>query len=347
MKLTRRGLVGAVSGGIAAIGGCSGSLLGSRKRWEATETPLGGPAVAGSTMFASGNPAMVYAYNMIDGTVQWTAGMDAEAGPQYATVTGGVVLVGDDAGGLYALAAADGSRIWKTDVPGSRIAGHPVIAGDAVVTGGTDGYGAYEFRLQDGSEVARYEGVNDTTTPPAVTAESVYVADRSGTATAFDRQTGERRWQTSLSSTWIQAKPAVQNGRLYVASWDGTLYALDSETGERQWQFDTGKQIHSFPKPRANTVYVGSNSSHLYALSSADGELQWQVATDGSVVAPPVVAGERIYVGDHAGTVYEVSLSGEILWRESVGQNPVVMPAAVTTERVCFTHQSGVVAYSR
>ena len=83
----------------------------------------------------------------------------------------------------------------------------------------------------------------------------MYVGLRDSHMVAFDRKTGERRWEFRTGNPNYSA-PVVQDGVLYMGSADSHLYALDAATGEQRWKFNAGAWISTSPSISENNVAV-------------------------------------------------------------------------------------------
>ena len=97
----------------------------------------GAPLQIGDKIYASG-PSMVRAYEAATGTELWRASVGSTASMAYGE---GTLYVNDNSGKINAINAADGELLW-TKAPDTQTAdgsSSPIIAGDLVLIGGSNG----------------------------------------------------------------------------------------------------------------------------------------------------------------------------------------------------------------
>jgi outer membrane protein assembly factor BamB len=88
-------------------------------------------------------------------------------------------------------------------------------------------------------------------TSPAIDGSRVYVACHDGALYAFDMQSGERQWKTSIGDdTGVYCNPVATDDAVVVG--DGTMYALDPKTGEVLWTNEVESGV--------NTAIVGDTT---------------------------------------------------------------------------------------
>lgn len=147
-------------------------------------------------------------------------------------VSAGVVYfhVRDDH--VYALAADDGSLLWKTPAPSPQ------------------------------RWIAVFQDL--TKSSPAVDRERVYVGiDRD--LVALDRKSGRVIWKAPTGRK-VDSSPLVVGSTVYVGSDDKHFYAFAAATGAKLWSFKTGGRISSPPTSGEGLVLIGSNDGILYAF---------------------------------------------------------------------------------
>ncbi|MCT4355619.1 serine/threonine-protein kinase [Streptomyces sp. Je 1-79] len=166
----------------------------------------------------------------------WSVKVDEAVGP--CALSPEVLVCSGDGGGVVALKAADGSKLWSR--PGSGElprppAQHPAVVGDRVYVTGPDGL--TEYGLKDGEERRRTavpEGgwaVKGTDALDGVLYTTyLNVADeKSGLVTAVKLGDGGKElWRTALTS--IPEGPVAAGGQVYVPA-GGMPVALDARTG--------------------------------------------------------------------------------------------------------------------
>jgi len=147
-------------------------------------------------------------------------------------------------------------------------------------------------------------GLGESYATPVVTEELVYtvstVDQTDEVVTAYDRRTGERRWETrwqgamkvpffaAKNGSWVRSSPAFDGERLYVGGMRDVLVCLDGKTGEVRWSVDFTAR-HDTPLPAFGLVcsplvvgdhlYIQAGSA-LTKLDKRTGETVWR-ALDG------------------------------------------------------------------
>lgn len=109
---------------------------------------------------------------------------------------------------------------------------------------------------------------------PTVEGERVYVADRNGTVTVVELETGELVWRHKTGMA-ISAGTGVGEGLVLVGSSDGELLALDSETGEQRWRTGISSEILSVPRVYDGVVIIQTVDGNISGLSAEDGSTRW------------------------------------------------------------------------
>ena len=165
--------------------------------------------------------------------------------------------------------------------------------------------------------------------------------------TAFDRNTGEKRWQTSWegamsvpffakrNGSWIRSTPTLSDGALYVAGMRDVLVCLEAESGEVRWRVDLAKRfgtsLSSFgfvcsPLVDESSVYVQA-APGLVKLSAQTGETIWRSLDEsggmmGGAFSSPIlaeVAGrEQLVVQTRSHLKGVTAETGAELWSKAV-----------------------------
>ncbi|MCA9057896.1 MAG: PQQ-binding-like beta-propeller repeat protein, partial [Planctomycetaceae bacterium] len=174
---------------------------------------------------------------------------------------------------------------------------------------------------------------HDLPTAPVAAGDHVFIADRSGAVSAYDRE-GQLAWKAYTGGP-IYYPPAIAHDRVYVGSADGRVYALAAKTGRFLWSYRVapedrlipvyGNLISTWPVAGGVVVHDGSvyaaagiahyDGTHVVRLDAISGE---PLATnrDSGVLAQEVnggvsmqgdlmiVDGELQFLG---GGVYEIA----------------------------------------
>lgn|GEM_PF-627424 len=211
------------------------------------------------------------------------------------------VIVPLETGALVALAAADGSQLWRVETEAGLVAG-PSLSGGTVFAGDLEG-NLVAVSLRDGSEIWSAQLGASVRSQPLVAGGRVFANTGSGVTQAFDALTGEALWQQPLGAL-LTPGFALADSVVIVGSSDRVLYALDLEEGTIVWRFETKGSIRGVPASTAETVYAGSSDGFVYAIDVKTGLLKWKYRLDGPVTQPVTLGLRGMSVTTDAGTVY-------------------------------------------
>ncbi len=94
----------------------------------------------------------------------------------------------------------------------------------------------------------------------AVWGDTLFYPSDEGTLYAFDRMTGDVRWEHSLigRNPGIHSSPLVTKSTVCIGTYAGNLHCLDRESGDEIWKYKIGNVIGSSPVyvPEDNAIYV-------------------------------------------------------------------------------------------
>lgn len=164
---------------------------------------------------------------------------------------------------------------------------------------------------------------------------------------AFDRQSGEQKWEKSWKGSmevpffaksngdWIRSTPAFDGNHLYVAGMRDVLVCLDAETGEEIWQVNFverhGSALPAFgfvcsPLVTDEHVYVQAGAG-VCKLNKKNGEEIWRALADGggmygSAFSSPTIAtlaGKEQLLVQTRESLAGVDLeTGSVLWSRKI-----------------------------
>ncbi len=239
-------------------------------------------------------------------------------GPQPALADATLYVPTAD-GAVVALAAADGSVRWRTQL-GGMLRQSPVVADSRLVVAGWDGRITALSRA-DGAVLWTRETGGPATADPVRCGESVLVSSRDSRLYCLSLADGSIRWTRFHAGSWIESAPRVVDGELFIGSSDlRTVSCLAAATGSPRWTTDVLGWTWGTPAVTADTVFAGAAGARNYpiaqeggmvALDRRTGAPRWRMklpAADGRFVAgvagSPVVAGGLVLFADQAGRLY-------------------------------------------
>ena len=112
---------------------------------------------------------------------------------------------------------------------------------------------------------------NYTTSAPIYSAADitngmVYVTPTDGSLYALNATNGNKIWNYSIPTTFIQISPIVVNNVVYLGSGKGAVYAFDATNGSKLWSYAVSSTTLSSPAIADGVLYVGSADGNVYAL---------------------------------------------------------------------------------
>jgi outer membrane protein assembly factor BamB len=326
VTMSRRSLlIGAGAGGIAVAGGVAAWITGSRHspgtsshlpgEQTATGRPLG--AAGGTGADGSGPASTAWTF---------TTGNEILANPG---VGNGVVYVGSKDNNLYAVNAATGKQIWKSQQ--GWVTAAPEVVNGMVCVATTEG----EFSaLRAATGVAAWQ--QQTGTPAAfkpnwaVDNGTVILLSATQPLTVYDVVTGAQG-STTFGSPGQFAGGAIgaANGVLYAVQETGALFALRIDTGSTVWSRSVPSNgFFTSIVISGGALYITDDSGMLYSLNAANGNSNWSYPAGGSQVTPPVTADGMIYVTDDRGILHAITAAGgKRVWTRQTISSGEIGPA--------------------
>ncbi len=208
------------------------------------------------------------------------------------TVANGVVYIGDQFDGVYALNALTGAPLWHYTT-GDIVYSSPSVANGVVYFGSYD-HNVYALNALTGAKLWNFTAGDVVSASAAVANGVVYIGSWDHNVYALNATTGAEIWSYDTGYQ-IEFSPAVANGAVYVGVY---LTALDAATGGVLWGSNLPSGDSS-PAIANGVVYVGSDLGSVHALNAATGPELWNFAigNGAGVRSSPAVVNGMLYVG--------------------------------------------------
>lgn len=294
------------------------------------------------------------------------------AGATAAGAQDGMFRGGPAHPGVYQSAAPGlTGTAWKFRT-GGRVISSPLVVGDAVYVGSTDG-ALYAVNRADGTERWKFATQGPIASSPAAAGGVVFISSLDGNVYGVDAATGKERWRFATKGERrftapgihgaiprtermpdpfdvFMSSPAVLGGTVYIGSGDQHVYALDAATGALRWSFATGDVVHSSPAVADGLVFVGSWDRNLYAIDAASGRERWRYTTGNDTViynqigiaSSPAVMNGRVFVGGRDGHFHAVDArTGKLAWTHDNHGGWTIASPAVLDGMVYFATSDG------
>lgn len=158
---------------------------------------------------------------------------------------------------------------------------------------------------------------------PAVNKTAVYVAERNGTVSKLDINTGKTLWRKKTDFRF-SAGPVLGDNTLYAGTSKAIVVAMSAETGKIKWQQDVSSEILVPPLIKNDHLFVRTNDGKVFGLRARDGKIFWSY--DRNVPAltlrgnSPLLAFEdNVIVGFANGRLISLSmLDGKTNWETAI-----------------------------
>jgi len=266
----------------------------------------------------------------------------------------GLILIGTYAGEVVAFSSADGSELWRHQLPGEILAA-PQTNGNIVAVQTLNGK-LFALDAKTGERRWFYDNPPPVltlrgTSTPLVTDTSVYAGFSNGRLMAFNADDGVILWDQRIAMPKgrselermidIQGAPLIQGGILYIGTYQGRVAALARGTGASIWGKDAStSQTMALD---VDKLFVSHSDGKVVCYSASSGEVMWtnEKLLRRNLNAPQVV-GDYVAVVDYKGYLHFMNKAdGELAARTRVGRKGARAPMLTDGERLYVFNNKG------
>ena len=236
-----------------------------------------------------------------------------------------VYAAGEDT--IYAYDLGSGDRLWTADA-GSDITAGVGTDGRYVAVGTASG----ELKVYDtsGKFLWSVRLSSEMSVPPLIGSGFILVRTTDTRVTAFDAETGERRWhyQGQVPSLTIRASAQMRfspagvlvgqaNGRLLALNARGeTVFDAVIAQPKGTTEVERLVDVVGAPMVDARMMCAAAFQGNVVCMSSQNGRLLWNAPVD--AVTGPVSDGTNVYVVDAEGSIHAYDYNtGRSVWTNS------------------------------
>ncbi|MDD4872226.1 MAG: PQQ-binding-like beta-propeller repeat protein [Kiritimatiellae bacterium] len=338
--------------------------------WK-VKVPLSGmssPVVWGNRVFLTGaseTKREVYCYDIANGTLLWTARVDAAPGN-----TNKVPQVSKDAGYAAPTPVTDGVNVYAIfangDITAIDFCSKKIWDVDMGLCNNTYGYSA-SLAIHKGKIIVQYDSVDadgkvsemialdaatgkkawSITRPVADSWPSPIVAQTGKGAQlismanewiiAYDPVAGKELWKVKCAGSEVTPSPIYAGGLVIASIAAEQVYAIrpdgqgDVTKSHVVWRSEDGVADVSSPVSNGELVFFAHSGGTLTCIEVASGKIIWDKSLDGEFYASPGLAGDRLYLVTRNGEVFIVRAGRkyEEIGKTSLGEPSDCSPAFV------------------
>lgn len=151
--------------------------------------------------------------------------------------------------------------------------------------------------------------------------ETVYIQSQNGFISAFDSETGDRRWAQLVGRLDSPQLPLTSNQDTVLVTSGIRLFAVDKWEGVRLWEIALAEQAGARPVSDNERVYIASQEGSVYAYDLAriyelyhanklpKWSIQtqiWRHATSRAIKLPPILYANQLTFASKTGIMYSV-----------------------------------------
>lgn len=264
---------------------------------------------------------------------------------------------------VVAVDRVGGRTVWTTQVAsaidddllgfaGSVVAGSNVVVVRHEVVAISRATGSIAWRRSVPNE-------SFITSPPAVSADTIFVASSEGVVRALSAEDGRILWGSNLVPFQVSARGLSLVGQYLVAGWTrdarGGLAVLERRSGRIKWvrEFQPLRDGVTIARCLGGavgddaTLFVSTRDGTIYALDTETGAERWHSVSR----LPPdgveddrrlAVAGELLLASSFSGWIEARHVgTGNIVWTSYANRGSVTLPPAIVGAHAVIVHAAG------
>lgn len=268
------------------------------------------PLLDDGTIYVASLTGIVQARDLDDGEVSWTYNTGSSMESALVLDEGRLFFM-DASEVLYALDAETGKLLWryKRRLPEYftiKGAGIPVVDGDAVYCGFSDGTLA-ALQIDTGEPIWTSDLSNEETeftdvdTRPIVSGDYIYTSSYSGGVFAISRLDGVIQWQVPLEGVTRMLK---RGSTLILTSAQGRVISLDLKRRQANWSFRFESHIPVEVADFGPYLFVSTTAGPMTILDRETGEMLGRWHPSQGFNTPVVFEQRRGFALSNSGYLY-------------------------------------------
>ncbi|WP_415889095.1 outer membrane protein assembly factor BamB [Neptuniibacter sp. SY11_33] len=158
---------------------------------------------------------------------------------------------------------------------------------------------------------------------PAIDHDAIFAADADGSVTAFDLETGKKRWAVELEQS-IVGGVGAKFGKVAVTTDEGEVIVLAADNGNELWRGKVSSEATSATQFNAELAVIQLINGKIVAFEASTGERRW--VYDSQVprltlrgTSTPIVASDVTFAGLASGKLVALdNQKGIPIWENRV-----------------------------
>ncbi len=245
--------------------------------------------VAGGGLILAPHAGALDALDQATGKLLWSTTVGTLPVPP--TWRAGWIFLADAEGGVSALRASDGFRVWHQSL-GAKASAPPAVDGDRLVVPLADG----RLTVLDITGKGRVEWTRPLGAAPGAPLAAngrVYVGTAAGEFFAFPQAGADRPdWSFTRIRETVVGLPVASGDNVYIATHANRVLALDRNSGAVRWSQGVTTRPGAQPLVEHGQVIVPLDSGAMTVLAVKDGKIVLQIPPpkpiEGTRLASPV-----------------------------------------------------------
>jgi eukaryotic-like serine/threonine-protein kinase len=235
----------------------------------------------------------------------------------------GKLYFGGGDGRVYALEAATGKFLWKTEfAAGNKIWGTSLVNEDTLYIGSFDKK-MYAINIADGTKKWEFTTDGGIINTPLLKNNVLYFGSFDRYFYAVDITSHDLVWKSESALNWFWADPLLNGDVIFAPNVDGKVYVYSTDKGQKINEINLNAPISSKPVIVGSKLIVatenGKSSSKLYAIDTTN-YTNKQLVNLNSLVYGPLTANQNIvYIHTFNDMIHAFNADTEVvLWSQAV-----------------------------
>jgi outer membrane protein assembly factor BamB len=246
------------------------------------------------------------------------------------------------------------NMLW-TFATGDEIKSSPVVQGNRIVIGSTDG-NVYCLD-QNGRQIWKYTAANAIEATALIYGGIVYIGDLSGNLYALRLEDGSLKWRYRTQGQIMGAPNWWSDGSksyILIGSYDYFLHCVDVSTGSAVWTYETTNFINGAVAVEGNNAIFGGCDGLLHVIGITSGKALREIQVASYIAGSPSLENGIAYIGDYDGYFGSVDYRNGTFgwdWSNETAQISFIASPAISGNRViignrdrymyCFNKNTG------